>query len=42
MILLSVDSITKHFGPEAVLDGVTVDVRPGQRWGLVGPNGNYV
>ena len=39
MILLSVDSIKKRFGPEPVLDGVTFDIRPGQRTGLVGPNG---
>jgi ATP-binding cassette, subfamily F, member 3 len=39
MILLSVQHVRKHFGPEAVLDGVTFDVRPGQRIGLVGPNG---
>ena len=40
MILLSVDRIRKHFGPEPVLDGVTFDVRPGERIGLVGPNGS--
>lgn len=39
MILLSVQNVTKHFGPEPVLDGVTFDVRPGQRISLVGPNG---
>jgi ATP-binding cassette subfamily F protein 3 len=39
MILLSVRDIRKHFGPEPVLDGVTFDVRPGDRIGLVGPNG---
>jgi len=30
----------KHFGPEPVLDGVTFEVRPGDRIGLVGPNGS--
>ncbi|MCX7426654.1 MAG: ABC-F family ATP-binding cassette domain-containing protein, partial [Planctomycetia bacterium] len=40
MILLSVDRIRKHFGPEPVLDGVTFDVRPGERISLVGPNGS--
>ena len=40
MVILSVDAITKHFGPEAVLDGVTFDLRAGQRLGLVGPNGS--
>ncbi len=39
MILLDVDGVRKHFGPEPVLDGVTFQVRPGQRIGLVGPNG---
>jgi ATP-binding cassette subfamily F protein 3 len=39
MILLSVHEITKHFGPEPVLDGVTFDIRPGERVSLVGPNG---
>jgi ATP-binding cassette subfamily F protein 3 len=39
MILLSVQAVTKHFGPAPVLDGVTFDVRPGERIGLVGPNG---
>ena len=39
MILLSVDKVTKHYGPEPVLSGVTFDVRPGERIGLVGPNG---
>lgn len=39
MILLSVDSVTKHYGPEPVLQGVTFEVRPGDRIGLVGPNG---
>jgi ATP-binding cassette subfamily F protein 3 len=39
MILLNVNSVTKHFGPEPVLDGVTFEVRPHERIGLVGPNG---
>ena len=39
MILLSVDGVTKHFGPQPVLDGVSFDVRPGEKIGLVGPNG---
>ena len=39
MILLEVEGVRKHFGPEPVLDGVTFQVRPGDRIGLVGPNG---
>ncbi|HBO42775.1 MAG TPA: hypothetical protein DD670_02320, partial [Planctomycetaceae bacterium] len=39
MILLSIREIRKHFGPEPVLDGVTFDIRPDERIGLVGPNG---
>ncbi|MFC1596810.1 ABC-F family ATP-binding cassette domain-containing protein [Planctomycetota bacterium] len=40
MILLSVDAVRKHFGPESVLGGVGFEVRPGERIGLVGPNGS--
>ncbi len=39
MILLEVEGVRKHFGPEPVLDGVTLQVRAGERIGLVGPNG---
>jgi len=39
MILLAIRDIGKHYGPEPVLDGVTFAVRPGDRIGLVGPNG---
>ena len=39
MILLGVHEVRKHFGPDPILDGVTFDVRPGDRIGLVGPNG---
>ncbi len=39
MVLISLADIRKHFGPDPVLDGITVDVRPGERIGLVGPNG---
>src|SRR5574340_183328 len=40
MILLDVQGVRRHFGPEPVLDGVTMEVRPGERIGLVGPNGS--
>lgn len=39
MILLTVDQIRKHYGPEPVLAGASFTVRPGDRIGLVGPNG---
>jgi len=39
MIVLSVEGVRKHFGPDPVLNGVTFDVRPGERLSLVGPNG---
>lgn len=39
MILLSAHEISKHYGPEPVLDGVTFDARRGERIALVGPNG---
>jgi ATP-binding cassette, subfamily F, member 3 len=39
LILFQVEGIQKHFGPEPVLDGVTFEMRPGERIGLVGPNG---
>ncbi len=40
MILLEVENVRKHFGPEPVLDGVTFEVRPGERIALAGPNGS--
>ena len=39
MILLNVTHVTKQFGPDPVLDGVTFEVRPGDKIGMVGPNG---
>ena len=39
MILLSVKKVTKHFGVEPVLAGLSFDVRANERIGLVGPNG---
>jgi ATP-binding cassette subfamily F protein 3 len=39
VIIVSVEGIRKHYGPEPVLDGVTFEIRPAERIGLVGPNG---
>ena len=39
MILLNVNDVRKHFGPEPVLDGVSFDLRVGDKLALVGPNG---
>ncbi|HEV3340999.1 MAG TPA: ABC-F family ATP-binding cassette domain-containing protein [Pirellulales bacterium] len=39
MILLSVTEVTKRFGPDPVLAGVTFEIRPGEKVSLVGPNG---
>ena len=37
MILISAQNVRKHYGPDPVLDGVTCDVRPGERISLVDP-----
>lgn len=39
MHVLQVAQLRKFFGPEPVLDGVTLDLFAGERAGLVGPNG---
>jgi ATPase subunit of ABC transporter with duplicated ATPase domains len=36
---LTAKNITKHFGSELILNGVSLTVHPGARIGLIGPNG---
>ena len=38
--LLEVRGVRKHFGGFVALEGVDLAVRPGERFGLIGPNGS--
>src|SRR3954470_15259784 len=38
--LLHIDQVGKRFGGFVALDGINLDVAPGERLGLIGPNGS--
>jgi branched-chain amino acid transport system ATP-binding protein len=38
--LLAVQSLSKRFGGFTALDGVSLDIHKGERFGLIGPNGS--
>ncbi len=38
--LLQIEGVSKHFGGFTALDKVSVDVKQGERFGLIGPNGS--
>ena len=38
--VLSIDKITKYYGPIRALDGVSFDVKEGSVFGILGPNGS--
>ena len=39
MALLRVNGISKEFGSQVVLDSVSFEINPNDKWGLVGANG---
>jgi branched-chain amino acid transport system ATP-binding protein len=39
-VILEIQGVSKHFGGFAALDGVSLQVAQGERFGLIGPNGS--
>ncbi|MFO0809846.1 MAG: ABC-F family ATP-binding cassette domain-containing protein [Gemmataceae bacterium] len=39
-VLLSVQDLTKSYGPRPLFNGLTLDLRAGEKVGLIGPNGS--
>src|SRR2546422_2821922 len=39
-VLLSVQGLTKSYGPRPLFTGLSLDLRAGERIGLIGPNGS--
>src|SRR5262245_1314866 len=39
-LLLSVQNLTRAFGPQPLFSGLSLDLRAGERVGLIGPNGS--
>ncbi len=38
--IIRIDNITKSYGPLTVLDGLSIDVMPGEKLALIGPSGS--
>ena len=38
--LLRIDGVSKNFGGFVALDNINVEIRKGERFGLIGPNGS--
>lgn len=38
--IIRIDNITKRYGPLTVLDGLSMEVRPGEKLALIGPSGS--
>jgi ATP-binding cassette subfamily F protein 3 len=39
MALLQVNHLTKYFGSDAILTDLSLEINPGEKWGLIGKNG---